>query len=166
MIELAISMSMLMIGLVSAASATMRMHHLREQNRERTVAQNTLRSIAERIHAQSYRLAQENPDTWAQELLAIFGPAGTYGGQFDNDFLTPIVPGAGVGRIDILLDETATDEELGVEVGMPRDLNGDLDSTDTDVTWDARLLPVVLSMEWRGQRGVQRLDHAFYLTSY
>src|SRR5262245_18086174 len=44
LVELAIAMSMLMIGMVSAASATMRMHHLRKQNRERIVAQNALRS--------------------------------------------------------------------------------------------------------------------------
>jgi hypothetical protein len=41
------------------------------------------------------------------------------------------------GSIRIVTDETATDAALGMELGMPRDLNGDGDAADTDVSGHA-----------------------------
>lgn len=167
MVELAIAMSMLMIGLVSAASATMRMHHLRLQNRERLMAQNALRSMGERIHAQSYRDSLDHPDTWAQTVLATFGPDGTLKGVFDVDFLNaPSEDKEFPGTIEVIVDETTTDAVLGMELGMPRDLNGDGDAADLDVTADACILPVVLRIEWRGQQGLQEISHGFYVMGY
>ena len=166
MIELAIAMSILMIGMVSAAAATMKMHHLRKQNRERIVAQTTTRSIAERIHAQSYRLSSD-PATWSQELVELFNEGGDFGDTFDVDLLNP--PSAEQefpGTIQIVTDETASDGDLRVDLGMPRDLNGDGDANDTNVTTDARLLPVVVRISWRGQSGEQDMVHGFYVMGY
>ncbi|MEM7310380.1 MAG: prepilin-type N-terminal cleavage/methylation domain-containing protein [Planctomycetota bacterium] len=166
MIELAIAMSILMIGLVSAASATMRMHHLRKQNRERIVAQNAARSIAERIHAQSYRFS-ESPATWSEELLDVFSPGGTFGDTFDASILnSPSEDQELPGQIIFVTDERLTDADLGIELGMPRDLNGDGDANDADVTNDARLLPVVIRITWRGQAGIQQLTHGFFTMGY
>ncbi len=166
LIELAIAMSILMIGLVTAAAATMRMHHLRKQNRERIVAQNAVRSIAERIHAQSYRFS-EDPDTWATNLLQVFGAGGTFGNTFEVDLLTPTDPTEDhPGSIAILTNETFTDNAIGFELGMPRDLNGDGDANDVDVSVDARILPVVVSVAWRSQSGISRIDHVFYVMGY
>lgn len=47
LLELAIAMSILTIGLVSAASATTKMRDLARGNRERAVAQHAVRSSAE-----------------------------------------------------------------------------------------------------------------------
>jgi Tfp pilus assembly protein PilV len=165
LLELAIAMSILMVGLVSAAAATTRMHDLRRQSRERVVAQNAIRSMAERIHAQSYRLSA-NPDTWSRELLEIFGPGGTFGTEFDVTFLTSQVDDAPPGSIQVVVDETATDAELGVDLGMPRDLNGDGDASDVDVTLGARILPVVLTIAWKGASGDQTIRHGIYVMGY
>jgi type II secretory pathway pseudopilin PulG len=166
LIELTIAMSMLMIAMVSAASTTMRMHSLRKQNREHIVAQNALRSMAERIHAQSYRFSFLDPDTWSENVLATFGPGGTAGSAFDVDLLNPPSVGVLPGSLRIVIDETTTDAALGMELGMPRDLNGDGDALDTDVTDSACILPVTLTIEWQSQRGLEQLTHGFYTMGY
>ena len=158
-------MSIMMIGIVSVISATSQMHSLRKQNRERVLAQNALRSMAERIHATSYGFSDE-PATWATELLAVYGAGGSFGNTFPVEGLGPPATGAPNGSIQILLDETALDADLGVEVGLPRDLNGDGDDDDEDVTVDARVLPVVLTLRWRGETGQNVMRHGFYVMGY
>ena len=165
LLELAIATSILMIGMVSAAAATTRMHDLRRQNRERLTAQNAVRSMAERVHAQSYRLSSD-PDTWSRELLEIFGPDGTFGTAFDVRLLSTGIEEVLPGEIEIITDETVTDAELGVELGMPRDLNADGDATDADVSLGARMLPVILRLTWQGATGQQTLTHGFYVMGY
>lgn len=166
LIELCIAISLLMIGMVSVISATTRMHSLRRQNRERTLSQNAIRSVAERIHAQSYRFS-DSPDTWSQDLIGVFGPGGSVGNTFPVRGLN-IVPGdATVGTLQIITDETVTDDTLGVQVGMPRDLDGDGAATNIDVANNARVLPVLITLRWRSQSGgVITQRHAFYVMGY
>jgi hypothetical protein len=76
MIELTIAMSMLMIAMVSAASATMRMHSLRKQNRERIVVAERA-AVDGRAHPGAVLPRQFlDPDTWSAKMLAIYGPGG------------------------------------------------------------------------------------------
>lgn len=165
LIELAIATSILMIGIVSVLSASSRMHSLRVSNRERTLAQNAVRSMAERMHAAAHGFS-DDPDTWAREVLATFGPLGSFGNTFAVEGLTPVEGDLSVGSITIGTDETATDRELQAQLGMPRDLDGDGDGAETDVSASARLLPVVLTLRWRGERGVHQMRHGFYLMGY
>ena len=77
LIELAIATSILMIGIVSVLSATSQMNSLRQVNRERTLAQNAVRSLSERIHATSEGFS-DDPTTWPEVLrtnepLAVAG---------------------------------------------------------------------------------------------
>ena len=165
LIELAIATSILMIGIVSVLSASSRMHSLRVSNRERTLAQNAVRSTAERMHAASHGFSGD-PDTWAQQLLLTYAPGGSFGIAFAVEGLTLVEGDESVGAIAIGSDETDTDRELQAQLGMPRDLNGDGDAADTDVSAGARLLPVVLTLRWRGERGVHQMRHGFYLMGY
>jgi hypothetical protein len=83
------------------------------------------------------------------------------------ELLTPSDSGKSFpGTIQIVTDESVTDEQLGVELGLPRDLNADGDQIDTDVSGDARLLPVIIRIQWRGQGGEQNLVHGFYVMGY
>ena len=66
----------------------------------------------------------------------------------------------------IVTDETLTDAQLGVDIGMPRDLNGDGDAADADVVGTARLHPVIVSVTWRGPNGTQTLRQPFYVIGY
>lgn len=165
LIELAIATSILMIGIVSVLSASSQMHALRQVNRERTLAQNAVRSISERIHAASQGFS-DDPTTWGAELLALYGPGGTSGDTFEVLGLAEAEEGEPVGRIVIVTDERSTDAELGRDLGMPRDLNGDGDASDADVSASARILPVTLTLRWRGENGQQILRHGFYVMGY
>jgi type II secretory pathway pseudopilin PulG len=164
LIELAIATSILMIGIVSVLSASSQMHSLRKVNRERTLAQNALRSLTERMHASAHGFADE-PD-WATRLLATYGPNGSHGDTFAIEGLAPLEGQTDVGRIVIGTDETDTDAAFGADVGLPRDLNGDGDATDGDVSGNARLLPVILVLRWRGENGAHQMRHGFYLMGY
>jgi len=165
LIELAIATSILMIGIVSVLSASSRMHSLRASNRERSMAQNTVRSMAERMHASAHGFS-DDPDTWAQRLFSTYGPGGSVGDTFAVEGLTLVQGDERVGTIVIGSDETDTDAELKAQLGMPRDLNGDGDASDTDVRDSARLLPVVLTLRWRGEQGVHQMRHGFYVMGY
>jgi Tfp pilus assembly protein PilV len=166
LVELALAMTMLMVALMSISAATLRTHSLRRHSRERTLANTVLRTTAERIHSLSYRTVESNPAGWAQDVLAAYGPGGSIGNTFDVIGLNPVTAGGQVGRIEILTDETASDAALGVELGLPRDLNGDLDASDTDVSGDARILPVVLSVNYSGASGPVTIEHTFYIVGF
>jgi type II secretory pathway pseudopilin PulG len=165
LIELAISVSILMIGIVSVVGATSRMHSLRQATRDKTLAMNAMRSIGERIHAASARLSGDTTD-WARDLSDIYGPGGSFGADFDVLGLSPFGDSEFVGNIRLVTDETTTDAALGFQVGMPRDLNGDADATDTDVRLNARILPVLLTVEWTGIQGRQFIQQGLYVTGY
>lgn len=154
-----------MIGIVSVLSATSRMHSLRLTNHERTQAHNGLRSLSERMHATSHGFSG-TPQTWAQAVLATYAPGGSFGNEFSIEGLTPASVGEAVGAISIGSDETASDSDLGVDLGMPRDLNGNGDASDPNVSESARLLPVILTLRWRGENGLQQLRHGFFLMGY
>ncbi|NOT29354.1 MAG: hypothetical protein HOP15_02765 [Planctomycetes bacterium] len=162
LIEVAIATSILMIGIVSVLSASSEMYSLRMANRERTLAQNAVRSMAERMHATAHAFSDE-PGTWAKELGAAYGPGGSFGASFAVEGLTLAAGDESVGRIQLCSDETRADADLGAKIGMPRDLNGDGDADDIDVSSGARLLPVVLTLRWRGEDGTHLLRHGFYL---
>jgi prepilin-type N-terminal cleavage/methylation domain-containing protein len=165
LVEMAVAMAILVVSLLSIGATTLRSHTLRIQNRERVIAHNALRSIAEQIHAQSYLEAKE-PDAWSRELIAWFSPGGAVGATFDVAGLQPVDGAASVGTIEFVTDEQATDAVLGVEIGMPRDLNGDGDVDDNDVGGTASLLPVVIRMRWVGINGDTTLAHPFYVMGY
>lgn len=164
--ELAIAMTIMMVALVSISAATLRTHALRRQNRERVLANAALRSAAERIHSVAYRTIEDGNAAWAQEILATYGPGGTIGDGFDVLELNPIGANGQVGSITIVADETATDAALGVDLGLPRDLNGDGDATDTNVGLDARVLPVIIRLDYQTQTGPQNQTHAFYVVGF
>lgn len=164
--ELALAMTMLIVALVSISAATLRTHTLRRHNRERTLAHNAIRSTAERIHSLSYRTLETNAAVWAQTVLGRYGPGGTVGDQFDVEGLDPVAAGGRVGTIRIVTDETVSDADIGARLGMPRDLNGDLDAADGDVSADARLLPVVISVTYRSGTGQTTVRHAFFVAGF
>jgi len=165
LIELAIATSILMIGIVSVLSASSQMHSLRQVNRERTLAQNAVRSISERIHAASQGFS-DDPTTWCDELLALYGPGGSLGDGFEVLGLALPEGEDFVGHIAIHTDERLTDAEIGRDLGMPRDLNGDGDATDADIRNSARILPVTITLRWIGESGQQVLRHGFYVMGY
>lgn len=166
LVEIGLAMTILMVALLAMSASTLRMHALRRQNRERAIAQNALVTISEEIHARAARALADDPASWAQSVTALLSPGGALGTTFDVAGLTPQEGQPAVGSIQVVVDETATDQELGVELGMPRDLNGDGDANDIDVSTDARLIPVILRTRWRGITGDVTITHPLFVIGY
>ncbi len=164
-LEMALATVTLMVGIMSISAATLNMHQLSRQNREKAMAHNAVHAIAERINSAS-AVAATVPETWTQTVLGAYGPGGTVGDSFDVLGLTAPLDQPRVGTIEVILDETLTDEELGITIGMPRDLNGDGDALDTDVSADASLLPVIVTARWRNKGVDAFLRHPLYIMGY
>ena len=165
MIEIGLAITVLLVALVAMSASTVRMHALRRQNRERTVAHNAIRAICEEIQAVS-REGLDDPAGWAHHVLGTIAPGGTLGYAFTVVELEPWTALAFVGSITPVTDETRTDEELGLALGMPRDLDGDGVVSNTGVGDAARILPIVVRARWRGAHGEQEIVHPFYVIGY
>jgi hypothetical protein len=165
MIEIALAITVLLVALVAMSASTMRMHSLRRQNRERTVAHNAIRAISEEIQAVS-REGLDDPAGWAQHVLGTIAPGGALGNAFPVVELEPQAGLAFVGSITPITDETATDADLGLGLGMPRDLDGSGAVASTNVGNAARILPIVVRARWRGAHGDQEIVHPFYVIGY
>jgi hypothetical protein len=85
---------------------------------------------------------------------------------FQVEGLNPVPGQATVGTVRLVTDETATDTALGVELGMPRDLDGDGLATNVAVTTTARLLPVVFEVRWGSPWGEQRIMQGMWILGY
>ena len=181
MVEVGLAITVLVVAVMAMSASTFRMHTLRRQNREITLAQNAARTIAEQVQALSYEYVTNAPD------LAVPDPDRELWGQFVVDALTDGVGEIGstfavrelnvqegqatVGSIQVVTNETVTDGALGVDLGMPRDLNGDglADNGDvlaTQAVRPPRLLPVVVTVAWRGVNGNRQIVHPFYVVGY
>lgn len=164
-LEMALATVTLMVGIMSISAATLRMHQLSRQNREKALAYNAVHGVAERINSAS-AIAALTPETWVETVIGAYGPGGTIGDEFDVLGLTPGEGQAAVGKIQIITDETITDDELGTVMGMPRDLNGDGDANDIDVSGSATMLPVLVTVTWRNKGVDAFMKHPLYIMGY
>lgn len=165
LIEIALAITVLVVALLAMSASTLRMHGLRRTNRERVLAQNAVRTIAEEVRSIA-RQAAGAQGGWAPAVRLALTPGGSLGTGFEVKELSPVEGQALVGSIELVLDETATDAELGVDLGMPRDLDGDGLVSSANVGADALILPVVVRARWRGARGEQQVVHPFYVSSH
>lgn len=171
MVETALAMTVLVVAMMSLSAASLRTHALRRQNRERAMAQNAVRAVVDRIQSTSEQILDKYPpflypQEWSQRVVQALSPGGSIGSTFPVPELNATQGGVPVGSIQVVLDENVTDAQLGAPIGMPRDLNGDGVVASTDVTLDAVVLPVVVSVTWRGISGTTTIDHPFYLTGF
>jgi hypothetical protein len=164
-LEVTLAMSVLVVAMLAVSATTLRVHALRRQNRERSVAENAVRMIAERIQSVS-RLARNDPAGWAQHMIAAFAPGGQIGNKFDLFELTPVDAASSVGSITFVTNENLTDGALHAQLGMPRDLDGDGAINNPNVGNRARLLPVIVRARWKGVSTDQEVVHPFYVLGY
>lgn len=165
MMELSLALTILVVALVATTASNMRLHTLRRSNRDRIVAHNALQTIAENVQAIA-REGLTDPSGFGNHVVAALSAGGELGNTFDVPELTPVAGETHVGTIRVVVDETASDAALGADLGLPRDLNGDGDALDGDVTGTSRLLPVVLTLRWHSKAGDQRIVHPFYVSGY
>ncbi len=70
----------------------------------------------------------------------------------------------GTGTVTIFVSEVASGSDA-VELGLPRDLDGDGAATSSDVSANYTLLPIKLQVTWIAMDGVQTRSHYFYLSN-
>lgn len=165
MMELCLAMTILVVALVATTASNMRMHTLRRSNHDRVLAHNAVQSIAENVQALA-RAGVDDPSGFGNHVVAALSAGGTLGATFDVPGLTPVEGAVNVGSIRVVTDETTSDEDVGAQVSLPRDLNGDGDALDTNVVGTAHLLPIVITLRWRSQAGDQRVVHPFYVSGF
>jgi hypothetical protein len=158
-------MAILVIAIASTSATSISLSALRRANRERSVAHNAAVAFAERIHSVA-RAATNQPGAWGQNVVDAICPAGTLGASFDVRELAPQDGIAHVGSVLFVPDETRRDSALGVELGMPHDLDGDGATDKTNALPTARLLPVIIELRWKGIRGNQKMVHPFWVVGY
>lgn len=165
MMELCLAMTILVVALVATTASNLRMHSLRRSNHDRVLAHNAVQSIAENVQAIA-RAGVDDPSGFGNHVVAALSAGGSLGATFDVPGLTTLDGDVHVGSIRVVTDETMSDQDLGAQISLPRDLNGDGDALDTNVTATAHLLPIVLTLRWRSQSGDQQLVHPFYVSGY
>ena len=148
-------MVILMVGVLAITSSTLGIDALRRRSHESANANLALRRVAETLHAHA-ALARSQSDgdaanTFSEAFLSL--AESDFGAGFDVPGMTPLLGQETVGSVELITSEAQTDATLGVLMGMPRDLNGDGDASDLDVSEDARLIPAVIRLAWRGPNG-------------
>ena len=73
--------------------------------------------------------------------------------------------------VEVARDRIERDRVVRLRLGRPDEARDDRGAEhggddDADVTASARLLPVVLTLRWRGESGVHQMRHGFYLMGY
>jgi type II secretory pathway pseudopilin PulG len=147
LVEVIVSLAILTTLILALLSMMSTAARLDSATRERTVALNALREMAEAMRAYDFG-----------DLYAAYGPTGTFGNTFPIAELADET-GADVGTITFLIDETDSSYDAQ-QFNMPRDLDGDGNATDVDVGTSATyiLLPAKLTATWTGMGGRQTLN--------
>ena len=164
LLESIIGICVVMIGVMAMTSTSFVAHSLQESNKTRRIAGNALQSMLDQVRSAS-EVARDADAPWSVTLLDIYGASGTPGSTFDVAGLSPVADGEPVGSLLIVTDETLADDEFGVALGMPRDLDGDGSVSNPDVSGSALLLPVIITLRWSGEAGDRVLVHGFYVGS-
>lgn len=163
LVETTVVMMILMVGLLAMTSTSVTVHSLRESDRDRRLALAGLESVIEDVR----RISDASlGDDWSRDLIAAYAAGGTPGPQINLRGLEAWAGNPSVLTVQIITDETTTDAELGVALGMPRDLNNDGAVDDADVSLDARILPVIVRAQWAGVSGNRQMAQGFYVIGY
>jgi len=158
-------MAILAIALLAMTTTSVSVFKLKEADRVRREATVGMQSLIEEIHAVS-NAASDAAGGWAREIVDAYAPGGRLGDTFDFGGLEPWPGEPSVFSVTVVRDETQTDQELGVELGMPRDLDNDLLVSNIDVANSARMLPVIVQARWVSRNGNRELQQAFYILGY
>jgi len=140
LLEVMIAAMVITIAVVTLIGTLMYTDRLQQVTQTNQLVTYGIKQICETIRAYEF-----------SEIYLAYNPSGTLGDDFD-------IPGLAaqsgdsdgqVGKITLYIDETATVASLD----LPRDLNGDNDASDADVSTDYRLLPVKATVAWNDTWG-------------
>lgn len=162
LVELAVGIAILTIGTLAMLSTVVASQKLETSNRERLLARMAAQATVRDVQITARAVANEQGlEDWGTNFQAALAAPNDW---LPVDGLQPWNNLQNVCQVEVIRDETATDADLGFELGMPRDLNGDGDAADTAVASDGRLFPVIVRVCWETPAGQRELVHGFYVT--
>jgi hypothetical protein len=162
LLEVTLGMAVLTIGLLALTSTSMATHRLQATDHARQLARDGLAAVVREVEVAA-RLLDKSQADWSAQLLARFSGDEAWRAV---EGLDPWEDAPAVIEVRFCSDETATDDELGVPLGMPRDLDNDGFASRPDVSASARLLPVVARARWSTRAGDRELVQGFYVLGY
>jgi prepilin-type N-terminal cleavage/methylation domain-containing protein len=151
LLELTLATAIFALGAGAAVSAVLGAHYLERTNRETALALDAAQSVLEQIRGEDFREAyarfNDDPiDDTGVSPGADFAVPGLAPQLNDPDGLPGRITFPGDG---FELREDSNDRELG----MKRDLNLDTIIDNQDHDTDYRVLPVRVTVSWRGATG-------------
>lgn len=167
MVEIMVSASILVIGVLSLVASVVASLHLVVVNREVALAHQAARGMCERM--QDTNFAQifatydtdpaDDPGGAGTAPGAGFAVVGLNAEKGDPDGLPGLIefPTVSTGGTGVALSETFDDPGLG----MPRDLSGDGLASAGALAGNYLILPVRVRVRWRGIGG----NHSLQLTT-
>ena len=164
LIEITVAFGIIVIALLGIMSALIQAMRTDEATAEQVRAMNACRSIIEQmkqapfaeIYARFNNAAADDPGgagTAPGKNFAVQGLR-TRAGDADGQPGEIFFPESGGN-----LCETVVDTRLG----MPRDLNGDPDALDINVSTTYIILPVRIVIDWQGARGPAHFEMSTFL---
>lgn len=166
LIEITVAFGIIIIALLGIMSALIQAMRTDEATAEQVRAMNACRSIIEQmkqapfaeIYARFNSAAADDPGGAGTAPGANFAVQGLRALATDGDGFPGLVvfPEAGGA-----LNETVVDTRLGMPAA--KDLNGDSDATDVNVSTTYIILPVRIVLDWQGARGPAHFEMTTYL---
>ncbi len=164
-VETTVFVAILIMGLLALTATSLTTHSLRRASDERNIARHALKSMIEELNRSAFELIDIN-GTWPTNFTDTWEAGGLVGDTFPVRGLSPWPGNPTVGTIELVTDETMTDEELGIHLGLPVDLDNDGFIDNGDVSATAEMLPVVVRIRWRGVTGSLQMSQEFFVLSY
>jgi prepilin-type N-terminal cleavage/methylation domain-containing protein len=159
MIEMMVTLCVLTIAVVAYSGSLVSTARLRLERRQESMAAQAARTRLEDMRATPFlqRYLSFN-DSGADDPA---GPDTAPGANFAVEGLEAVAGDADgmVGRVLFPTNSKSLREDVvDIEMGMPRDLNGDSFVDHFDHATDYRILPVVVEIQWAGPNGPRQLE--------
>ncbi|QDU84129.1 hypothetical protein Pla163_12330 [Planctomycetes bacterium Pla163] len=154
LLEATVGVSILAVGVLAITSTALATDRIELEATDHDRARAAVTAVAERVRDTAREVgvwATTTEGSWASELIERLEATSTV----PVADLVPWPAASGVVTIRPITDETVTDSELGVFVGMPRDLDLDGAIDANDVSASAVLLPVLVTARWQTD-GIKR----------
>lgn len=160
-LEITVGVAILSVGAIAVASTGLASERIEVEDAEHALA----RSVALQVESEVLAVADGASDgerPLGELLVAAFDGRTT---PAASD-LRPWPAAASVLEIDVVVDETLSDEDLGTALGLPRDLDGDGSAANRAVAAEARLVPVVVRLRWLSGEARRELVHGFLVRAH
>jgi type II secretory pathway pseudopilin PulG len=164
LLEIIIAMGILVVAIIGIMSALVSAIRVDEATAEQIRALNACKSTIEQMKtvpfaeawARFNAVAGDDPGGAGTAPGANFAVAGLRPRTGDADGLPGQIIFPEIGNV---LCETVIDARLG----MPRDLNGNGNALDVNVSTTYRLLPVRVVVDWQGSKGAGHVELTTFL---